>query len=225
MGLMSEAGESTGPIGSGAPGSAAPEAFLFDLDGVLRVFGAGETAEIERRHGLAEGALDEAAYAPERYGPALVGEVSDDDWRASVVAALVPAYGVGPAIEAVSDWSARVGRVNAEVADAVAGIRAAGVPVALVVNGTTRLELDLVVLGLAESVDAVVNSARTGVAKPDARIYEIAAGILTARPQRCVYVGAAHRYVAGAERVGMKGHLFDGIAGLRTMLAERLPTG
>lgn len=206
--------------------SAAPEAFLFDLDGVLRVFEAGTTAEIERRHHLAEGTVDAIAYAPDRYGPALLGHITDEEWRTSVVAALVgPAGGVSEAIEVVADWSAHVGRVDPAVAEAVAGIRARGVPVGLVVNGTTRVELDLVVLGLAEAVDAVVNSARTGVAKPDAKIYEIAAGILTARPQRCVYVGAAHQHVAGAERVGMKGHLFDGIAGLRTMLAERLPTG
>ena len=209
---------------TGAPG--AVEAVLFDLDGVLRVFEPGATAGIEARYGLAAGALEAVAYAPDRYGPALLGRVNDDEWRASVVAGLLPlGVDVGAAIEAVADWSATVGRVDADVAAAVAGLRGRGVRVGLVVNSTTRLELDLVVLGLAEAVDAVVNSARTGVAKPDAEIYEIAAGILTARPQRCVYVGAVHQYVAGAERVGMKGHLFDGIAGLHTMLAERLPTG
>lgn len=205
--------------------STTPEAFLFDLDGVLRTFEPA-TSEIERRHGVEVGTVEEIAYAPERYGPALLGRITDEDWRASVVAALVPICGgAGEAIELVVDWSARVGRVDSEALEVVTGLRERGVAVGLVVNGTTRLELDLVVLGLLEAVDAVVNSARTGVAKPDAEMYEIAAGILTARPQRCVYVGSAHQHVAGAERVGMKGHLYDGVAGLRAMIAERLPTG
>jgi putative hydrolase of the HAD superfamily len=205
--------------------STPPQAFLFDLDGVLRVFDAGGTGEIERRYGVQEGTLDTVAYAPDMVGPALLGQIADEDWRAAVVAAMVPICGdVERAIELVADWSARLGRVDGAVADAVADIRARGIPVALVVNGTTRLELDLVVLGLIEKVDTVVNSARTGVAKPDAEIYTLAAGILGVPPEGCVYVGTSHVHVAGAERVGMKGHLYDGIAGLRSMLAERLPT-
>jgi putative hydrolase of the HAD superfamily len=206
--------------------SSTPQAFLFDLDGVLRVFDAGGTGEIERRHGVKEGTLDAIAYAPDMVGPALLGQISDEDWRAAVVASMVPICGdVDRAIELIADWSARVGRVDTAVAEAVAGIRSRGVPVGLVVNGTTRLELDLVVLGLIERVDTVVNSARTGVAKPDAEIYTLAAGILDVRPEGCVYVGTSNVHVAGAERVGMKGHLYDGVAGLRSMLAERLPTG
>src|SRR4051812_35894308 len=99
--------------------SATPQAFLFDLDGVLRVFDAGGTGEIERRHGVEPGTLDAIAYAPDMVGPALLGEISDEDWRAAVVSAMVPICGdVDRAIELVADWSARLGRVNGAVAEA-----------------------------------------------------------------------------------------------------------
>jgi putative hydrolase of the HAD superfamily len=134
--------------------------------------------------------------------------------------------GVAPdaAIEAVLDWSQDLGRVDPEVADVVAGLRAAGRQVALVVNATDRLELDLVVLGLDAAVDTIVSSARTGIALPDAAMYEIASGILAVPVPRCAYVGPRAELVAGAERIGMTGHLYDGVAGLRA-LVESLPTG
>lgn len=191
-------------------------AYLFDLDHVLRVWDDTEVAVIEARSGLLPGRIAEVAYDRDRYGPALLGEISDEQWRMSVVTALLPECGSAEvAIDCVTDWSARLGRVDPEVAAVISGLRASGVQVALVVNATTRFELDLVVLGLAESVDTVVNSARTGIAKPDAVMYEIAAGILAVPTPNCVYVGTRAEHVAGAERIGMTGHLFETVSGLR----------
>jgi len=79
-------------------------AVLFDVDGVLRVWEAGQTAEIERRYGVPVGKLSEIAYERDRFGPALLGEISDDDWRASVAAAMVEVCGdVDEAIGCVVD--------------------------------------------------------------------------------------------------------------------------
>lgn len=198
------------------PASGPVEAYLFDLDGVLRVWDDSEITAIEARAGLAPGRLRAAAYDLDRYGPALLGEVSDEEWRASVVSALLAECGSPDvAVDVVLDWSARMGRVDPEVAEVLAGIRAAGGQIALVVNATTRLELDLVVLGLDTAVDTVVSSARTGIALPDAAMYEIAAGILAVPVPHCAYVGPHAELVAGAERIGMSGHLFDGVTGLR----------
>jgi putative hydrolase of the HAD superfamily len=194
------------------------QAFLFDLDGVLRVWD-DEVAAIEARAGLAPGRLEAVAYDLDRYGPALLGEISDEEWRAAVVSALVAECGSPDvAIDAVLDWSARMGRVDPEVAAVIAGLREAGTQVALVVNATTRLELDLVVLGLDEAVDTVVSSARTGIALPDAAMYEIAAGILAVPVPRCAYVGPRAELVAGAERIGMVGHRYVSAPGLRAMV-------
>ena len=186
------------------------EAYLFDLDGLLRVW---DTKPPDR--------LVELAYSLDRYGPAILGEITDNDWRATVVSAVV-ADGQAPdaAVDAVVDWSADMGRVDPEVAEVISGIRDGGGQVALVVNATDRLELDLVVLGLDEAVDTVVNSARTGIALPDAAMYEIAAGILAVPVPRCAYVGPRAELVAGAERIGMTGHLYDSSPGLRAWVED-----
>jgi putative hydrolase of the HAD superfamily len=196
-------------------------AYLFDLDGVIRVRDEAGTSAIEERAGLRPGRLGEIAYDLDRYGPALLGEITDNDWRAAVVSGLL-AEGLSPdtAIEAVLDWSQDLGRVDPEVVDVIEGIRDGGGQVALVVNATDRLELDLVVLGLDSVVDTIVSSARTGIALPDAAMYEIAAGILAVPVSRCAYIGPRAELVAGAERIGMTGHVYDGIGGLREMVGS-----
>lgn len=202
-----------------------PEAFLFDVDGVLRVWEAGETAEIERRYGVPVGTINAVAYDLDLFGPALLGQISDDDWRASVTAAMVPIVGdVQKAIKCVIDWSARFGRIDYEVAEVIAELRAAGAQVGLIANATDRLRPDLVRLGVADQVDTIVDSAHEGVAKPDAAIFLRVAEILGVPPERCLYVGVLVEHVAGAERIGMQGHLFGDVPGLREMIG-RLPTG
>jgi putative hydrolase of the HAD superfamily len=200
-------------------------AFLFDVDGVLRRWDGGQVSAIELAYGLQPGALTAIAYDPDRFGPALLGRITDQDWRAAVAAALVPLCGdVSKAIDCVVDWSARHGHIDPEVLDVITGLRAEGPRVGLIANATDRLRFDLVELEVAEKVDAIIDSAHEGVAKPDAGIFLRAAEILEVEPERCLYVGARPEHVAGAERTGMKGHLYDGVVGLRAML-ERLPTG
>ena len=195
------------------------DAYLFDLDGLVRIWDT-DVAAIEARAGLAPGRLRALAYDLDRYGPALLGEITDNEWRASVVTALL-AEGLPAelAVEAVLDWSQDMGRVDPAVAEVIAGIRAGGGQVALVVNATDRLELDLVALGLDSAFDTIVSSARTGVALPDAALYEIAAGILAVPVPRCAYVGPRAELVAGAERIGMVGHLYDTSPGLRAWVS------
>ena len=200
-------------------------AFLFDVDGVLRVWDPSHVEAIERAYDLAPGTIAAVAYDPDRFGPALLGRITDQDWRASVAAAMVPICGdISKAIDCVVDWSARHGHIDPDVLEVITGLRAEGVVVGLIANATDRLRFDLVELEVAEKVDTIVDSAHEGVAKPDAGIFLRAAEILEVRPERCLYVGARSEHVAGAERIGMKGHLYDGVVGLRAML-ERLPAG
>lgn len=200
-----------------------PAAYLFDVDGVLRVWEPGEVAEIERRYGVPAGKLTEIAYDIDRFGPALLGQITDNDWRASVTAAMVPICGdVARAIKCVIDWSARFGRIDYEVAEVIAELRVGGAQVGLIANATDRIQEDLARLGVRQQVDTVVDSAHEGVAKPDAAIFVRAAEILEVEPERCLYVGARAEHVAGAERIGMLGHLYGGVGGLREMIA-RLP--
>lgn len=183
-------------------------AVLCDVDGVLRHWDSAVNHDLERRHGLAPGALLAAAFAPERLLPAVTGKVTDGEWRAGVAADLarsgVPA---GRAAAAVEEWSRSPGRLDERVCDLLTRARQR-VPVALVSNGTTRLEDDLDRLGVTARVGAVVvNSTRVGVAKPGSAIYLAAAEAVGVAPGRCLFVDDSAAHVTAARELGMTGLL------------------
>jgi putative hydrolase of the HAD superfamily len=196
------------------------DAVLCDIDGVLRLWDAASTAELEKRYVVPPGKLTATACAPYRIGPALTGRITDEEWRAWVARAMLPFCGsVDRAAALVSEWSAQQGLIDDEVLDLLTQARRS-VPVALVGNGTTRLERDLRSLGIDRAVDAVVSSARVGAATPDPEIYLAAASVLRVEPGRCLYVDDAQDNVTAAEAVGMHGVRYDGPDCLRTALAS-----
>jgi putative hydrolase of the HAD superfamily len=175
--------------------------------------------DLEQAHGLPPGALAAAAFAPERLGPAVVGAVTDEQWRAAIVADLAVVLGSAErARAAVAAWSAVRGTVDPAVVELLTRARAV-VPVALVSNATTRLEADLEWHGLADLADVVVNTARIGVAKPDPRVYLLAAARLGVPVHRCLFVDDTAANVAAAEEVGMTAVHYGGIDDLRRALA------
>ncbi|MFI7672536.1 HAD-IA family hydrolase [Actinophytocola sp. NPDC049390] len=192
------------------------DAVLCDLDGVLRQW--PDTADLEREHGVRPGTLAAAAFAPHRLLPAITGQCTDEAWRAAIADDL--RTHTATAAELVAAWSRGTGSVDEEVAAVLA---LAGAPVVLVTNATTRLESDVDVLGLGRHVDGIVNSARIGVAKPDPGIYLAAAKEAGAPPQRCLFVDDDAANVAAAEALGMTGHHFTGVVGLRAVLTRNPP--
>lgn len=87
----------------------------------------------------------------------------------AVIRELAERHGSRERAEAlVRDRSAVLPAVDHEVVALLATVRGV-VSVALVSNAITRLEHDLARHGLNDLADAVVNSARIGVAKPDFR--------------------------------------------------------
>jgi putative hydrolase of the HAD superfamily len=192
------------------------DAILCDLDGVLRRWPA--MTDLELAYGVPAGALAEAAFAPHRLLPAITGQCTDDDWRAAVATDLRVYTDHAEAL--VAAWSAGAGAVDEEVAEVLADARAHG-PVVLVTNATTRLESDVDALGLARHVDAIVNSARLGVAKPEPGIYLAAAVAAGLPPERCLFVDDSATNVAAARTLGMAGHHFTDVAGFRALLASR----
>ncbi|MGQ0623069.1 MAG: HAD family hydrolase [Sporichthyaceae bacterium] len=201
-------------------------AWLFDLDDVVRRGGADHRAQVEASYALPPGTLAEIAFAPRRFSLAVTGRISDEDWRMSVMVELIPLLGdASRAVAAVVDWAGNFGRVDPQVLALIDELRSNGRQVALVVNGTLNTERELVDLGLDDRVDAIVNSARHGMAQPDAGIYTLAAGFLGVSPTACTYVGARAEHVAGAERVGMAGYLFDGAINLRAKVEGRTAKG
>ncbi|KOG61220.1 hydrolase [Streptomyces griseoflavus] len=198
------------------------DAVLCDFDGVVNLWDPDGMAALDRSWGLAEGTLAAVAFEAGLLEAAVTGHLSDEQWRRRVADGLAPACGsAGRARDLVAAWSALTGRVDTEVVALLAALRGT-VPVVLVSNATTRLEAYLAAVGLAEAFDAVVSSARIGVAKPDPRVFTTAAGRAGAEPHRCLFVDDSPGNVTAARAVGMAGLHYRHIGQLRDAVAPLL---
>ncbi|MER5600158.1 HAD-IA family hydrolase [Streptomyces sp. NPDC002265] len=196
------------------------DAVLCDIDGVLRHWPAADI--LEQEHGLPVGALAATAFAPARLHPAITGEITDEQWRSSVTAALADRYGsLDHARAAVAAWSELLPVVDQDVVALLGQVRKVA-SVALVSNATTRLEWDLDRQGLADLADTVVNTARIGVAKPDPQVYRIAAKRLGAQADRCLFIDDTAANVIAAREAGMTALHYRQLDDLRLALSPLL---
>ncbi|WP_323188143.1 HAD-IA family hydrolase [Streptomyces sp. NBC_00237] len=114
----------------------------------------------------------------------------------------------------VDAWYGLSGRIDTEVMELLTALRGR-VPVVLVSNATTRLESYLAAHGLAKSFDAVVNTSRIGVAKPDPRVFEEAALRVGVEVKRCLFVDDTLANVVAARKAGMQGVHYRNVGQLR----------
>lgn len=90
------------------------DAVLCDLDGVLRVW--EPMSDLDRSHGLPEGTLAAAAFAPVRLMPAITRIVTDEQWRQAIAQDLAMVCGsLDRAQSLIADWNTLTGRVDTEV--------------------------------------------------------------------------------------------------------------
>jgi putative hydrolase of the HAD superfamily len=193
------------------------DAILCDIDGVLRRWPSIEP--IERAHGVAPGTLFGAAFAPHRLLPAITGQVTDAQWRASVIEDLADSgeLTAETARALVAAWSA-MRAVPDENVVALLELAREVVPVALVSNATDRLEADLIDAGLSGFVDNLVNTSRIGFAKPDPRVYAYAAEQVGVPVRRCLFVDDTVGHVEAARAAGMQALHFREAADLDNAL-------
>ena len=179
-------------------------AVLCDVDNVIRTFDSSRLQALERVAGIAEGTTNKVAFAPQTVLPLLLGEITSQEWAEAIaqgLAGLVPepqtAYELALAL-LESPFHA-----DEEV---VALLRRARVrvPLVLVSNAALELESDLHSMGLSDLADHVVNSARVGLAKPDPRIFRLAAELAGTAPERCLFVDDSEENVAAAAALGMR---------------------
>ncbi|MFF4502483.1 HAD family hydrolase [Streptomyces sp. NPDC001401] len=199
------------------PGRAPFDAVLCDVDNVIRSYDPSGLHALERAAGLAEGTTAKVAFAPEVDLPVLLGRVDLQEWVQAIaegLSGLVPeatAWDLGTAL-LESPFSA-----DEAVVSLLRRARTR-VPLVLVSNATVRLEDDLTALGLADLADEVVNSARVGLAKPDPRIYRLAADLVGVRPERCLFVDDSEENAEAAAALGMQAVPFRTAADLERAL-------
>src|SRR5262249_30705436 len=87
----------------------------------------------------------------------------------------------------------------------LATLRASGLKLGLITNGSVRMQRRKVeCLGLAAVFDTIVISGAEGISKPDSKIFRLALERLHTDPARSVYVGDHPEVdVAGARAAGM----------------------
>lgn len=194
------------------------DALLCDLDGVVRFYDHTEVNRLERAAGLPEGSTMRIAFAPHNDLPLLLGRTSRQQWAEAIAHDLVEA-GL-TAIQATALGTAFTvvpSRVDPMVVDLLRRARE-HCTLVLVTNATTWLDEDLAQLGVDDLADHVVNSSRIGIAKPDPRIYHIAAERAAAPAERCLFVDDRQENIDAARACGMSGLLFREPADLRAAL-------
>jgi putative hydrolase of the HAD superfamily len=195
------------------------DAVLCDFDGVVHLWDPDGMTALDQAWGLSEGTLAGAAFERELLQEAVTGRLSDEQWRHQVADVLTPVCGsVERARGLVSAWSQLTGRVDPDVVDLLAALRRR-VPVVLVSNATTRLEAFLAGIGLDTAFDAVINTARIGVAKPDRRVFDMAAQRVGADLKRCLFVDDTAGHVTAAQAAGATGVHYRDIEQLRAAVA------
>lgn len=101
-------------------------------------------------------------------------------------------------------------------------LRPAGYKIGLLSNiGSERLTQVLSESDL-RLFDATTLSCALGIAKPDAKIYKIAAQRLGVSPEKCVFIDDSRNNVLGAEHVGMTGVLYENFSKFQLQLSEIL---
>jgi putative hydrolase of the HAD superfamily len=102
-------------------------------------------------------------------------------------------------------WSMAMRRVDADVVRLVERM-GASYDVGLLSNATLRLDDDLRdYLKIDGLFKVIVNSSRVGMAKPDVRIYHLAAERMGVEPEACVHIDDDLENVEGARRAGFQG--------------------
>jgi beta-phosphoglucomutase len=89
-------------------------------------------------------------------------------------------------------------------------LRAAGLRLGVISNWTGGLDALLTQIGVREYFEFVLSSAHVGMAKPDPRIFDLAAGLLGLQPDRLLYVGDHFGDdIQGARAAGLDAVLID----------------
>ena len=193
------------------------QAILFDYGGVIGRLDSEEMRRLEEKYGLPQGGLFSALFEIPQWKELAVGGGSEQEWLKAVLARLYELAGRPiPAIR--QEWPKIWRGLNEDVVTLARKLRAR-YKVGLLTNATKDLEEMLLEHhGITDLFDVVINSARVGLAKPDVRIFHLAAERLGVPASACVFTDDMPHNVEGARAAGMQAFQFQGAAHLKSEL-------
>ncbi len=178
-------------------------AIFFDFGGVVGRLNRDMVTQVESDYGLPKNGLFKALYGTPEWRAAETGKGSQKKWLEAAARALEEmASRPTPGVQEIASqiW----GGHDEDVVGLVQRLRVR-YRVGLLSNSTKRLEKQLLDrTGIREMFEVVVNSARVGVAKPDARIYHHAARLFGVEPRACVHIDDFEDNVSGAREAGFR---------------------
>ena len=179
-------------------------AVFFDFGGVIARMDREMIAGFESRHGLAAGSFVKALYGIPEWKAVEVGEGTEEAWMEAAMRKLDEL--AGRPLPDISEERAVMWRTLDT--DVVGLIRALAdrYDVGVISNATPRLEGELHDYHkIGPLFKVIVNSSRVGMAKPDTRIYHLAAERMGVEPSACVHIDDLAQNVEGAHRAGFRG--------------------
>ena len=194
-------------------------ALIFDFGGVITNMRWDVAGQLEQQHGLEKRTLLRTLYEADDWRAVEVGQGDIDAWRAAAHQRLEQAAGrsLPPLHE---QWRSSWGLIE----ENIGLIKALRPPyrISILSNADISLEERLRDgLNLRHLFDDVICSAVVGMAKPEPRIYRLAAERLRLRLDECVFIDDLARNVTAARETGMTAiHFRVGTDDLAAQLAE-----
>ena len=184
-------------------------AVFFDFGGVISLLDQEKMSRLERRYGLPEGGFPQAMYDIPEWRALEVGKGSEEAWLEAAGRKLDELAG-RPIPDIREEWSRISLRLDAAVVDLAERLRQR-YRVGLISNAALDLE-DILRdhLKIDHLFEVVVNSARVGVAKPDKRIFHVAAERVGVEPAACLHIDDLWPNVHGAREAGFQAIHYDG---------------
>jgi putative hydrolase of the HAD superfamily len=193
------------------------QAVLFDYGGVIGRLDQEEAGHLEEKYGLPPGALFSALYEIPEWREISLGRGTEREWLKAVLERLYELAG-RPIPEIRQEWP-KIWRGLDEGVVSLARKLRSRYKVGLLSNATKDLEEMLLEHnGITDLFDVVINSARVGLAKPDVRIFHLAAERLGVPISACVFTDDMPHNVEGARAAGMRAFRFQGAAHLESEL-------
>lgn len=116
---------------------------------------------------------------------------------------LAQAYDESTAFKAVREWSDFCGLIDDRVLDHFKPW-SDSLRIALLTNGTTRLDSDLVKLGVKDRFFKIFNSADIGLCKPDNKIFQHVVDELGCETSEILFVDDSEFNVQAAQYLGLQ---------------------
>lgn len=198
-------------------------AIFFDGGGVVSHFDGELISTFEREQGLRRGDILKALYSGREWIDAEMGIMDEDAWLQIGARRLSGSAGPVAFSDLRDVWGRAFLKIDQQVL-ALARALSASFRVGLLTNSSSsqqRLEEKLAGADILDMWHVIVNSSEEGVAKPDPRIYAIAAQRIGAAPSECVHIDDKWENVVGAKEAGFEGiHHTGGYAELVASLRD-----